>query len=125
MKVFSILMGVMFLGFAALQLNDLEQYGNADFWSWIVIYLVSAAVFFYQLKGGVPRSWLTAWMGFAYGGFVFRMQDPAGNFRFENFMGNWFLDESGAMIQQTNEAGGMFIVGLTTSILLLLRRAKN
>ena len=116
---------LLFLLFAALQFNDATQYKNADFWSWVLFYVATAVLSFavgWKLCKSLPL--VTGFGGFALGSFIFRMQDEYGNFQFEKFAGRgWFRDETNEMVQQTNEAGGLFIVALWVFILAwMLRR---
>ena len=68
---------------------------------------------------------VTGFGGFALGSFIFRMQDEYGNFQFEKFAGRgWFRDETD-MIQQTNEAGGLFIVALWVFILAFMLKKQQ
>lgn len=125
MKITCITLGTIFLIFTYLQHNDATQYKNGDWWSWVIIYLGTAALSFTRAFRPVSNSLLWAAMGFALGGFVFRMQDEFGNFAFEKFAGRWLYDSTGTeMVQQTNEAGGLFIVALWLGILALLNKQK-
>ncbi len=119
-------MGVLFLGFASLQFNDLGQYGNADSWSWVLIYLIAALLSVLPLWVRVGRSLIAGFTGFSLGAFVFRMQDHQGNFRMEKFAGRWLYNDEGTqMVQQTNEAGGLFIVFLWMFVLYFLNQSAK
>ena len=123
MKITCILFGILFLVFTSLQFNDAGQYSNGDWWSWVIIYLATAAISFTRAFRKLSPSLLWGFTGFAFGSFVFRMQDDYGNFAFEKFAGRWLYDSSGTeMVQQTNEAGGLFIVALWGMTLALLSR---
>ena len=125
MRIACIIATVVFLVVTSLQFNDYGQYGNADWWSWVIIYVVTAVMSAVSVKKPLPRWMVTAMAGFAFGGFVFRMQDDMGNFHFERFAGAWLYDETGTeMVQQTNEAGGLFIVFVWLVMLAIFRVSK-
>lgn len=125
MKIACGIATVLFLASAAVQINDFTQYQNADWWSWMLFYVGTAALSF-CVGWGYTKSLplVTGFGGFALGSFIFRMQDEFGNFQFEKFGGNWFRDEKD-MIQQTNEAGGLFIVAVWLFILAFLLKKQQ
>ena len=100
MRITCIIATVIFLVITSLQFNDFSQYGNADWWSWVVIYVLTAVISAVSVKRPLPRWMVTAMAGFALGGFIFRMQDDLGNFHFERFAGAWLYDESGTQMVQ-------------------------
>ncbi len=126
MKIACLIFGTLFLYFTFLQHNDATQYKNGDWWSWVIIYLTTAAISYYRAFRPLASSLLWGTTGFALGAFVFRMQDEFGNFAFEKFAGRWLYDSTGTeMVQQTNEAGGLFIVALWLGILAVLNQRSS
>ena len=119
-------MTVLFVVFASLQFNDLPQYKNADAWSWIIIYLITAGLSAWPIFKSINRTLIASYAGFSLGSFIFRMQDQYGNFQMEKFAGKWLYNERGTeMIQQTNEAGGLFIVFVWMLVLYFLTKPST
>ena len=110
MRSFYLVGVIMFTLFAALQVNDATQYGNHDAWIWIVLYGTAATINLFALLRQVSLSYLYVWFGFCAGGLLFRIQDDAGNLRLNWLNPSQYLDNSGAMVQQTNESGGLVIL---------------
>ena len=114
--------GTVFVAFALLQINDFEQYGNGDVWSWIVIYLIAAALSFYMLLRTLSRGVLMAWLGFTLGALLFRLQDDSGNYHWDRLNPATFWNERTAtMVQQSNESGGLMLLLIWALVLLYLQ----
>lgn len=114
---------VLFLVFAALQINDATQYGNHDAWIWIGIYVVMSAIcallFLRKRTGDV----VPAWVGFTWGCWLFKIQDEHGNLHFDWLvLNNYWTPDSAQMVQRVNESGGLFILACCALSLLFLRR---
>lgn len=107
--------GVVFLLFAALQVNDARQYGNTDAWLWIVIYSAMASINLVMLRINIAKHWLYCWCGFTWGALLFRLQDSQGNIHLEWLHpANYWADSPGGatMVQHSNESGGLLILAL-------------
>lgn len=109
-KLFVTAVSLIFGVFAYLQLNDGQQYGNYDSWSWVVIYCITGALGLMQTRITVPTGLLAGWAGFALGALFFRIQDDSGNFRLEWLDLSSMANSSGEMIQGQNEVGGLALV---------------
>ena len=107
---------LIFFLFAALQINDAEQYGNADAWSWIAIYTTMAILNLAMLWLHPAKHWLFAWAGFTWGALFFRIQDDQGNMHVEWLHpANYWADTGDGgttMVQHANESGGLLILAL-------------
>ena len=126
LRIFYVSGALLFAIFALLQINDLDQYGNHDAWSWIVIYAVTAILNVLILQGLLPLSVSYVWVGFSAGGLLFRLQDDVGNFHFDRLNPETYWNERTAeMVQQSNECGGLLVVLLWTLVLVFLRSKQS
>ena len=92
----------------------------------MIIYIATAVISIWPLFTNVPKTLVSGFAGFALGSFIFRMQDGYGNFHFEKFAGRWlYTDDGKEMVQQTNEAGGLFIVFVWLVILYFILPKKD
>lgn len=111
MKIACLIASALFVIAAIFQINDGLQYRNDDFWFWIVFYLCTAVLSFYQARRHLPRWVHSTWGGFAIGGALFKMQDPLGNFDFMiPFRAEAIPSKMTALTQAPNETGGLFLV---------------
>lgn len=118
MKIACYIATLVFVIFASLQINDGTQYDNHDFWFWILIYLATALLSFWQARRHVARWAFAAMAGFAFGGALFRMQDKVGNFDFSMvFRATAIPSHMNASIQGPNEVGGLLVVAFWTAFL--------
>lgn len=116
---------IVFLFFAYLQLNDATQYGNADAWFWIAIYLIAAILNLALIFNRLPAALLYSWFGFTLGSLCFRLQDSHGNFHFDRLDPATFWNPRTAeMVQQSNESGGLFILMVWAVVLIALSKRR-
>ena len=125
LKIFYVSGVVIFTIFSLLQINDVDQYGNHDAWSWVLIYAVAAILNVLMFLKRATLAVLYTWSGFSAGALLFRLQDDVGNFHFERLNPQTFWNERTAtMVQQSNECGGLFIV-LVWAVVLVLLKYRN
>lgn len=116
----------LFTIFVLLQFNDATQYGNHDAWIWIFIYASVAVINAVLIKKSIPEKWLFALSGFAWGAFLFRIQDEQGNLHIEWLHPSNFWGEPGeSLVQQANESGGLLILAIWTIITIFLARNNS
>lgn len=128
-KVLLILGCIIFFLFAALQINDASQYGNADAWVWIIIYGAMATINLLMLWFSIAKHWLFCWCGFIWGALLFRLQDAQGNLHLDWLHPSNYWDSSNGdgatMVQHANESGGLLIVGLWACLTCYLAGVKS
>ncbi|EWH08458.1 hypothetical protein DS2_17362 [Catenovulum agarivorans DS-2] len=123
MKWFKLIVGLVFVVFAYLQLNDLTQYGNHDAWIWTSMYLSAAALSCVSAFKKLPQSLITTWAGFCAGALLFRLQDDQGTLHLSRLHPANYWDASGqTMIQNSNESGGLVILLVWAIILVFVAR---
>ncbi len=114
---------VLFLVFMLVQFNDFTQYNNADWWSWVLMYLACAILGFLAWKQKLSFYGAGIALGFSIGALCFKLQDDVGNWHWSRLnIANFWTEDGTEMVQQTNETGGLILIIIWLVILNFIVR---
>ena len=116
---------VLFLLFMVVQFNDFTQYDNADWWSWVLMYLACSILGFLTWRKKLTAHAASLALGFSLGALCFKLQDDVGNWHWSRLnITNFWTEDGNEMVQQTNETGGLLLIITWLIILNLIIRKK-